>query len=225
MSDTGVFQNVVVDTLAGMRTSKSPLYSSLYGLGQSLKHHLGLEACSLVMHDNPKAIQRKIRNDLKKYPFAYFRLNSLGINTDRQNVKQIARNGANMGFNRSTATNNLMAKSYLFPVVAEIEFHYLANQVQDIIAIAEQLTILFRMEALSFRVDLDVAEWTVRVYTDNPDISIPVVSLEDENEPQAADITLNFRIEAWAGTFKDVVKINNEGIVQQQFTIQTDQDT
>lgn len=197
------------DLLSGKDTKESPLYASLYGARLSLQKNLGFKTISIIQHDNDKRILKQFGS---RYPYAFMRLTSIRVLKDRQNVKLIKRSGSMI---QAIASDVLTVnKGYLFDADIQMEIVFTTDQMVDALTYIEKLAILAATDSLTFQVKVpNCSAWQCSVVFESDDFSIPVATLEDEENPKALELNYPFILKTKLGLIKQVSKINNEGLV------------
>lgn len=198
------------DLLAGTESNSVPLLATLHGVKKSFCSNLGLESCRVITHDNQKSILSDEAG--QRYPYAYLKLNSIGIIKDSLPNKSIRRNGSSI---QATIGRNItIDKGYLFPARISTELVFATDSLMDAIKYIEKVAILSAFDGFSFELKMpEVSSFMVSVFGEAEDVNIPQSVRESESDPSAFEIVVPFRIETKLGIIKQVAKVNNENIL------------
>lgn len=199
--------------LSGTPYANTPLYASFLGLRKTLAKHLGVaENIPFITHNNQKSVLR--REHGSKYPYSYILLNDFRIVRDRAPNKTVARRGSHISLDE--VSNATVQKGYLFFSEINFEFHWIHNQITDVINFVEKLTILGSIDSFTFNVKIpSIDEFLATVELPDQAITLPRSELDDPSEPGGMDIPVSMVLKTRAGIVKDVPKVNNRGEVTQ----------
>lgn len=209
MSEHNIERNI--DFLYGAEQTNVPLLATLIGFKKSFQAGLGIEKFPLVMHDNPrKAIKKAYKSS--KYPYGYFRMSNLELDTDQNFFQNIRRMGSNVSVKE--LENVLVTKGFYFPAKVSIDVVYLDDDIENVINYVQKLAIIAACRTLSFDVALpNTQHWNVNVTSDNLGASFPTPVEDDEDKPAVYEIESSFVLHTKIGIEKVVAKINNEGTI------------
>ena len=208
------------DSLSGAKSKESPLYASLYGTKVSLAKNLGLDSVPLVQHDNDK---RVLRANGGKFPYAFLRVDSMRIDLDAQNVKQIKRSGSMIQAQQDDVLT--IFKGYLFPATISLTLVFVTDDLIDALTYIEKLAILAATDTLSFEIKVPgSSSWMASIVFESNDFSIPASVLEDEENPKSMELSYPFVLKTKMGVIKPVSKINNEGRVDSSINVGVNDD-
>lgn len=200
------------DNLEGTSRNEAT-YLTLMAARESLKNFFGLKRLPLIQSQDVKRALRKGVDDKNAtqqlYPYAYFSIADLGLNTERQNPKTINRNS--MTTFLSDLTNSSVSKAFLFPSVIQIEFHYVTNDLPSAILFAERAMILTSTGKLNIEAEHEGVRWLVGITSDSKSVPFPRSDKDNEEDPEGMDLTIQFTLNSYVGRTKDVAKINNRG--------------
>lgn len=203
------------DLIAGTESNSVPLLATLHGAKKSFCSNLGLESCRVITHDNQKSI---LETEAKqRYPFAYLKLNSIGIKRDSLPNKNIRRHGSSI---QATIGRQItIDKGYLFPSMLSTELTFITDDIMDAVKYIEKLAILSAFDGFSFELKMpEVTGFMVGIFQEGDSINIPQAVRESEENPAAFEIVVPFTIETKLGIVKQVAKVNNDAELTSTFT-------
>jgi hypothetical protein len=195
------------DLLGATTNKSSPLISTLDGVNKALSKGLAFKTIKLITHDNQKRVLRADAS--RQYPYGYTRLRSIRILKDRINPKVIRRHGSstNIDFAREITID----KGFMFPSALGMELTYVSDDILDVLQLTEKLAIIAAYDGFTFQLDLPgVGEFFVSIRFDSDDFAIPDSTIENEEDPQAMELTFSFTVETHLGIVKQVAKINQD---------------
>lgn len=200
------------DLLDKQQDKSSALLVTLLGIKQTLAHHLGLSTVAFTMREDNHAVLRR-QPETERFPYGWFFVNNFTLTSDRQALKTLSRHA--MGLTVDEATNTLVQKAYMFPAELTLEFHFVSNDILDVIKVIEKVAIISGIDKFSFESSVDGFQWMTSLNLQDNSTSIPRSIVEDPALPNAFDISFAFKAVTKVGVTKDVPKINNEGAVTQ----------
>lgn len=209
------------DLLGATLNKSSPLIATLDGVNKALSKGLSLRAIKLITHDNQKRILRTDAN--KQYPYGYTRLRSLRILKDRINPKLIRRHGSstNIDFAREITID----KGFMFPSALSMEFTFVSDDILDVLQLTEKLAIIASYDGFTFQLDLPaVGEFFVSIRFDSDDFAVPDTAIDNEEDPQAMELTFPFTVETHIGIVKQVAKINQDQRIEHNTIVPGEQE-
>lgn len=197
-----------IDFLAGNEDNGTPLWAALLGFQKSFKARMGIDKFPLVMHNDHKgAIKKAYKSDA--YPYGYFRVTDIAMDTTMQIPKAIQRYASSTSFDEMT--NSLVDQNYMFPCNLTIECFYYDNSPDTTMMFAQRLAIMNACRAFSFNVSIPSTQWWVDLVSSSESVPIPVVDIDDESKPMVSELTFGYTAKSKIGIVKSVPKINNEG--------------
>jgi hypothetical protein len=208
-----------LDLLGTTRQTNVPLFATLIAVREQMKRRFGLDVCPLVTTDDVKGTIKSNRNQMSlSYPFGYWRINTITMNKERQNVKTARRHGLmRLGSSPNNADNTNYNLAFFFPARIEATFNYESNDIKQQLSFMERWLIMVATESLSVKVLLNIGEgleWMVRIYSDDASVQLPETQIDAEESPSVFLNQLSFSIDTYIGTSKAVPKFNNEGDIQ-----------
>ena len=199
-----------IDFLDGVEKSDAPLLATLLGFRQQVRNHLQIKKFPLIFDDDPKGAIKRAYGGSSKYPYGYWRINSMNLDEETQATMQIKRAG--IGFSMSDLEDATINKNFLFRSNIEVECTYVNDDPREVMAFVERLMIVNATRMLTFEIKLPGgAEWTVTPYANEKGASIPQATREDESKPGALEVIFSYRLSTKTGLVKPVAKINNDG--------------
>lgn len=204
------------DILGSSTFKQTHLYGSLSGVQRVFKKFFNLEELPFVHNNELKILQRQ--KFIPSYPYAYMSINAIGNPEGSLNGATLGRHGTGSSFNQANAT---LTKHYLFPVLIQLEFHYITNDTLDAIFFMNKALALSNTKKLSFRLTAKGVSGVVGIISDTTEIQLPRADKENEIDPESHDIVLNYRISTWNGVSREVAKVNNNGDITFGAVIET----
>lgn len=213
-----------LDLLGTTRQTNVPLFATLIAVREQLKRRFGLDVCPLITTDNVKDAVKSNRNEMSlSYPFGYWRINTISINKERNNVKTIRRHGLmRPGSSPDNADNTNFNLAFFFPARMEGTFYYESNDIKHQLGFIERWLIMTATESLNVKVNLNIGEgveWMVRIYSEDASAQLPETQIDAEESPSVFANQLTFSVDTYIGTSKAVPKFNNEGDIQLEFEV------
>ena len=210
------------DLLDWTKNPNTPMFLTLEGLKRTLEKNLGLKSVGFIMRDNNYA-NLKPDMDTDNYPYGYFSLTNFTILVDRQANKTLARHGS--GIDLSNYSNATIDKDYTFPVELTFEFHFVTNNVVDMLNISEKMAVISAIDKFSFEIFIsEVTNWMVSVNLDGGSTSVPKAAQQDPANPAAFDVPFSLSVKTRVGVLKSVPKINNEGRISASVSVKDKQE-
>lgn len=204
------------DILGSATFKQTHLYGSLSGVQRVFKKFFNLEELPFVHNNELKIMQRQKLNP--EYPYAYMSINALGNPDGALNGATIARHGTGFSLNGANAT---LDKHYLFPVLVQLEFHYITNDTLDALLFMNKALAMMNTKKLSFRLTAKGVSGVVGIISDTTEIQLPRADKDNEIDPESHDIVLNYRVSTWNGVSRAVAKVNNAGLIEFGAIIET----
>lgn len=203
-----------IDFLDGVEASSAPLFATLYGFRETVKQVLGIEKFPLVMHNDHKGSVRKAYGNADM-PYGYFRITNIVVNEDSQAPATIARVGAGRFVDKMNA---LVKMSYIFAVDITVECFYRDTDPSRVLSFVSNLALVNVVDGLDFTLNLPSGDRTVKSTPDQKGAAVPQVDKDDEANPGVSEVSFGYTVRGFAGVYKPVAKVNNDGIV----TLQSD---
>lgn len=122
----------LTDNLDRIVDKNSPAYITLYTFREAIKLFFGISSLPLIQSQDVKRELKRGVDDpnmdsSRKYPYAYYSLNQLGLIKDQQSIKTTARHS--MGMTLDELANAVLKKAYLFPSQITVDLHYVTNDI------------------------------------------------------------------------------------------------
>jgi hypothetical protein len=159
------------DLLGSIKQTNAPLYSSLLAVKKAFIKRFQLDVFPLVPHNAPKGSVNSDRNeDIIRYPFSYWKFQTLNLVKEEQNAKTIRRRGS---VSTGSSSNTDFNIGYFFPALLNCQYNYETNQLEDALAFMERWLILLTSESLNVKITLPIGqgmEFTCRIFIEDTSI-------------------------------------------------------
>lgn len=196
------------DILGSSTFKQTQMYASFQGVQRVFKKFFGLKDLPFVHNNELKMMQRQQIEP--SYPYAYMSVTSIGIPDGAMPGAALARHGA--GFSIDTS-NSTVQKHFYFQIQIQLEFHYVTNDTLDALLFMNKALLLINAKKFSFRLKTNGVSGIVGITTDTPELQLPRADKENEDDPEAHDLVMNFRVATWTGLSRAVAKVNNDGLI------------
>ena len=210
----------LTDNVDRIVDKNSAAYLTLFTFREAIKHFFGIEDFPLIQsQDVKRELKRNIGVDnpnnsvANAYPYAFWSLSDIGLIKDQQAIKGVARNSLGATFDE--LANSVLKKAYLFPSSINVEMHYFTKDLVDAINFSTSALLVAHSGKLNARVELDGVSWIVTTTMTSESVPLPRTDKDQEQDPEALDLAISFRIDTKIGVMRDVPKINNRGTVTQ----------
>lgn len=206
----------LTDNLDRIVDKNSPAYITLYTFREAIKLFFGISTLPLIQSQDVKRELKRGVDDpnmdsSRKYPYAYYSLNQLGLIKDQQSIKTTARHS--MGMTLDELANAVLKKAYLFPSQITVDLHYVTNDIVQAMDMCTRALIVAHSGKLNSKAEFEGVSWMITVKMDSESIPIPRSDKDQEADPEGFDLQMSFTIDTKLGRVKDVPKVNNRGEV------------